>query len=153
MISGHVTDKEHNSISEIRVELLNEVDTVIQVVKTNGSGLFVFRKLSDGTFNIRIQASDKGYVSQTKRVELARPLGFAAASEEVDFVLVAHRNPNEFGKSEVVFVQDVPDQARKLYQRGVQLLQQSDKNQEALSTLRQAIQIYPEYFDALDFLL
>src|SRR5689334_10891746 len=47
MISGHVTNKEHNSISEIRVELLNEVDTVIQVVKTNGSGLFVFRKLSD----------------------------------------------------------------------------------------------------------
>jgi TolA-binding protein len=152
MISGRVTDNEHNSISEIRVELLNEVDTVIQVVKTNGSGLFVFRKLSDGTFHIRIQASDKGYVSQTKRVELARPLGFGAASEEVDFVLVAHRNPTEPGKSEVVFVQDVPDQARKLYQRAIQLLQQSDKNQEALSTLRQAIQIYPEYFDALDLM-
>jgi len=49
MISGHVTDNQHNSIPDLRVELLNEVDTVIQVVKTNGSGLFVFRKLSDGT--------------------------------------------------------------------------------------------------------
>jgi len=152
MISGHVTDNQHNSIPDLRVELLNEVDTVIQVVKTNGSGLFVFRKLSDGTFHIRIQASEKGYLSQTRRVELARPLGFGAASEEVDFVLVAHRNTNEPGKSEVVFVQDVPEQARKLYQRAVQLLQQSDKHQEALATLRQAIQIYPEYFDALDLL-
>jgi cytochrome c-type biogenesis protein CcmH/NrfG len=152
MISGHVTDNEHNSISELRVELLNEVDTVIQVVKTNGSGLFVFRKLSDGTFHIRIQASDKGYLSQTKRVELARPLGFGAASEEVDFVLIPHRNTAEPGKSEVVFVQNVPEQARKLYQRAAQLIQQSDKHQEALATLRQAIEIYPEYFDALDLL-
>jgi len=152
MISGHVTDNQHNSIPDLRVELLNEVDTVIQVVKTNGSGLFVFRKLSDGTFHIKIQASDKGYIGQTKRVELARPLGFGAASEEVDFILVAHRNTGEPGKSEVIFVQDVPEQARKLYQRAVQLLPQSDKNQEALATLRQAIQIYPQYFDALDLL-
>ena len=152
MISGHVTDNQHNSIPDLRVELLNEVDTVIQVVKTNGSGLFVFRKLSDGTFHIRIQASDKGYVGQTKRVELARPLGFGAASEEVDFVLVPHTRTAEPGKSEVVFVQDVPEQARKLYQRAAQLLQQSDKHQEALTTLRQAIGIFPEYFDALDLL-
>lgn len=152
MISGHVTDDRQNPIPEIRVELLNEIDTVLQVIKTNGSGLFVFRKLSDGTFHVRIQASDKGYVSQTKRVELARPLGFGAASEEVDFVLVPHRNPSEPGRSEVVFVQDVPEQARKLYQRAAQLLQQPDKHQDALTTLQQAIQIYPEYFDALDLL-
>jgi len=152
MVSGHVTDDQHNPIPDLRVELLNEVDTVIQVVKTNGSGLFIFRKLSDGTFHVRIQASDKGYIAQTKRIELARPLGFGAASEEVDFVLIPHRNPAGPGKSEVVFVQDVPEQARKLYQRGAQLLQQSDKHQEAVVTLRQAIQVYPEYFDALDLL-
>ena len=152
MVSGHVTDDRHNPIPEIRVELLNEVDTVIQVVKTNGSGLFVFRKLSDGTFHIRIQGSDKGYISQTKRFELARPLGFGAASEEVDFVLIPQRVSAEVGRSEVLFLQDVPEQARKLYQRAAQLIQQPDKNQEGLTALRQAIQIYPEYFDALDLL-
>jgi cytochrome c-type biogenesis protein CcmH/NrfG len=152
MVSGHVSDDRHNPIPEIRVELLNDVDTVIQVVKTNGSGLFIFRKLSDGTFHIRIQGSDKGYISQTKRFELARPLGFGAASEEVDFVLIPQRFSAETGKSDVLFLQDVPEQARKLYQRAAQLIQQSDKNQEALTSLRQALQLYPEYFDALDLL-
>ena len=151
MVSGHVSDDRHNPIPEIRVELLNDVDTVIQVVKTNGSGLFIFRKLSDGTFHIRIQGSDKGYISQTKRFELARPLGFGVASEEVDFVLIPQRSSPETGKSEVLFLQDVPEQARKLYQRAAQLIE-SDKNQEALTALRQALQIYPEYFDALDLM-
>jgi len=152
MVSGHVTDDQHNSIADIRVELLNEVDSVLQTVKTNGSGLFIFRRLSDGTFQVRIQASDKGYVAQTKRVDLARPLGFGAVSEEVDFVLLRPNNNAEPTKREVVFVQDVPEQARKLYQRAAQLLQQPDKREEGLATLRSALEIYPQYFDALDLM-
>src|SRR4051794_34046633 len=64
-ISGHVSDHERAPVANIRVELLNEVDTVIQVVKTDGSGLFVFRKLSDGTFQVRVQTAGTNYVSQT----------------------------------------------------------------------------------------
>jgi len=151
MVSGHVTDNSHNSIAEIRVELLNEVDTVLQTVKTNASGLFIFRKLSDGTFQVRIQASDKGYVTQTKRVELTRPLGFGAASEEVDFVLL-RPNTSDPTTREVVFVQEVPEQARKLYQRAAQLLGQPDKREEGLAALRSALEIYPQYYDALDLM-
>jgi hypothetical protein len=49
IVSGHVTDDRQNPVSDVRVELLNEVDTVIQAVKTNGSGLFVFRILRGKT--------------------------------------------------------------------------------------------------------
>src|ERR1051325_6800907 len=97
-ISGHVSNDQHMPLADLRVELLNEVDSVIRTVKTDGSGLFVFRKLSDGTFQVRIQTAGTNYVSQTKRVDLARPHGFGAAFEELDFVLMTGNNTGSTGK-------------------------------------------------------
>src|SRR6185369_1835607 len=101
-ISGHVSNDQHAPLADIRIELLNEVDSVIRTAKTDGSGLFVFRKLSDGTFQVRVQTSGTNYVSQTKRVDLARPTGFGAASEELDFVLTTERNSGSTAKPGVV---------------------------------------------------
>src|ERR1051325_6978296 len=108
-ISGHVSNDRRMPLADLRVELLNEVDSVIRTVKTDGSGLFVFRKLSDGTFQVRVQTSGTNYVSQTKRVDLARPTGFGVATEEVDFVLFTKGNPGGAAKPGVVFVQEVPE--------------------------------------------
>jgi len=152
-ISGHVSDDRHTPVPDLRVELLNELDSVIQTVKTDGSGLFVFRKLSDGTFQVRVLASRTGYVDQTKRVELARPRGgFGATSEQVDFVLVTRQTTANTANPGVVFVQDVPEEARKQYQKASELLQKSERRQEGLVALKKAIEIYPQYFDALEML-
>jgi TolA-binding protein len=151
-ISGHVSDNQRTPVPNLRVELLNEVDSVIQTVKTDGSGLFIFRKLSDGSFQVRVQTSGTNYISQTKRVELTRPHGFGAAFEEIEFVLTTNRTAAATGRPGVVFAQDVPEQARKLYQKASELLEKSDKRQEALTTLKNALQIYPQYFDALEML-
>ena len=150
-ISGHVSDNQRSPIADLRVELLNEVDTVIQTSKTDGSGLFVFRKLSDGTFQVRVQASGTSYVGQTKRVELSRPSGFGVAFEEVDFVLSKPRNASSSSKPGVVFAQEVPDQARKQYLKAAELLQKEHR-EEAVAALNRAIEIYPQYFDALEML-
>jgi len=151
-ISGHVSNAQHMPLADLRVELLSEVDSVIRTVKTDGSGLFIFRKLSDGTFQVRVQTSGTNYVSQTKRVELARPHGFGAASEELDFILAPKGNTGSTAKPGVVFVQEVPEAARKQYQRGSELLEKSNKRQEALAALKSAIDLYPQYFDALELL-
>ena len=151
-ISGHVSNDQHVPLADIRIELLNEVDTVISTVKTDGSGLFVFRKLSDGTFQVRVQTSGTNYVSQTKRVDLARPTGFGVASEEVDFVLFTRGNPGGAAKPGVVFVQEVPEAARKQYQKATELLDKSNRREEALAALKSAVEIYPQYFDALEML-
>jgi tetratricopeptide (TPR) repeat protein len=151
-ISGHVSNNQRAPLRDLRVELLNEVDSVIQTVKTDGSGLFVFRKLSDGTFQVRIQTSNTNYVSQTKRVELARPLGFGAVSEELDFMLVTKANTGSTAKPGVVFVQEVPEPARKQYQKASELLDKANKRQEAFAALKSAIDIFPQYFDALEML-
>ena len=149
-ISGHVSNDQHMPLADIRVELLDQVDSVIRTVKTDGSGLFVFRKLSDGTFQVRVQTSGTNYVSQTKRVELARPHGFGATSEELDFVLAT--NKGNTVKPGVVFVQEVPDAARKQYQKGSELLEKSNKRQDAFAALKSAIELFPQYFDALELL-
>jgi Flp pilus assembly protein TadD len=151
-ISGHVSSSQRNPLPDLRVELLNEVDTVIQSVKTDGSGLFVFRKLSDGTFQVRVQTLGTNYVSQTKRVELTRPHGFGAAFEEIEFVLSTNRTTPSTAKAGVVFVQEVPEQARKLYQKASDLLEKPDKHKEALAVLKNALEVYPQYFDALEML-
>src|SRR6185369_17774135 len=151
-ISGHVSDSQRSPVPNLRVELLNEVDSVIQTVKTDGSGLFIFRKLSDGSFQVRVQTGGTNYVSQTKRVELTRPHGFGAAFEEIEFVLTTNRATGPTGKSGVIFAQDVPDQARKLYQKASDLLDKPNKRPEAFATLKNALEIYPQYFDALELL-
>jgi tetratricopeptide (TPR) repeat protein len=151
-ISGHVSNDQRAPLADLRVELLNEVDSVIRTIKTDGSGLFVFRKLSDGTFQVRVQTSGTNYVSQTKRVELARPHGFGAASEELDFVLGTGGNTGSTAKPGVVFVQEVPEPARKQYQKASELLDKANKRQEAFAALKSAIDIFPQYFDALEML-
>jgi len=152
-ISGHVSNDQHVPLAELRVELLNEVDTVISTVKTDGSGLFVFRKLSDGAFQVRVQTSGTNYASQTKRVDLARPTGFGVASEEVDFVLSPIKsNSGSVAKPGVIFVQEVPDAARKQYQKAVELLDKSNRRPEAFAALKSAVGIFPQYFDALETL-
>ena len=150
-ISGHVSDNQRTPIADLRVELLNEVDSVIQTSKTDASGLYVFRKLSDGTFQVRVQASGTSYVGQTKRVELTRPSGFGVVFEEVDFVLSPPRASSSSAKTGVVFAQDVPEQARRHYQRATELLQK-ERREEGFAALNKAIEIYPQYFDALELL-
>jgi len=151
-VSGHVSNDQRVPLADVRVELLNEVDSVIRTVKTDGSGLFVFRKLSDGTFQVRVQTSGTNYVSQTKRVDLARPHGFGAAFEELDFTLTTAGKSSGAIKPGVVFVQEVPEAARKQYQKGSELLEKSNKRQEAFAALKSAIDIFPQYFDALEML-
>jgi cytochrome c-type biogenesis protein CcmH/NrfG len=151
-ISGHVSDSQRTPLPNLRVELLNEVDSVIQTVKTDGSGLFVFRKLSDGSFQVRVQTAGTNYVSQTKRVELTRPHGFGAAFEEIDLILTTNLTSGTSSKPGVVFVQEVPEQARKLYQKASELLEKSNKRQESLAVLKSALEVYPQYFDALEML-
>ena len=151
-ISGHVSDDRRSPVKDVRVELLNEVDSVIQSVKTDGSGLFIFRKLSDGTFQIRVRGEGTTYESQVRRVELTRPHGLGAMSEEIDIVLRPLRTNSTTSKSGVVFVQEVPEQARKEFQRATDLLHRSNRWQEAQAALKKAIDLFPQYFDALEAL-
>lgn len=147
-ISGHVSDDRRAPISDLQVELLNDVDSVIQRTKTDSSGLFVFRGLSNGIYQVRVQPYETSYIGQTQRIQLERTRAF----EQVDFVLAMKRSASLTAAPGAVFVQEVPDQARKQYERAVALLQKAEQRKEGLETLKKAIELFPNYFNALELL-
>jgi tetratricopeptide (TPR) repeat protein len=147
-ISGYVSDDRRTAIPDLQVELLNDVDSVIQRTKTDSSGLFVFRRLSNGIFQVRVQTSGTDYIGQTQRVQLERTRAF----EQLDFVLAMKKSASVTAAPGAVFVQEVPDQARKQYERATALMQKADQRQEGVETLKKAIDIFPLYFDALELL-
>ncbi len=147
-ITGHVSDDRRAPLNEFQVELLNDVDSVIQRTKTDSSGLFMFRRLTVGTFQVRVQTYGTSYISQTRRVEISRGRGF----EEVDFFLSMRQSISKTATRGAIFVQEVPELARKQFERGVALLQKPDQRLEGLASLKRAIEIFPAYFEALELL-
>ncbi len=149
-ISGYVSDDRRAPVPNVQVELLNDVDSLVQRTKTDSSGLFAFRRLQEGIYVVRVQTYGTNYVGgQTKRVQIERNRAF----EQVDFVLVTKREaagtPTTTG---AVFVQEVPAQARKEYERGAALLQKGEQRKEGREALKKAIEMFPLYFDALEML-
>lgn len=146
-IGGHVSDDRRVAIPDLQVELLNDVDSVIQRTKTDSAGLFVFRRISAGIFQVRVQTYGTSFIGQTKRVQLEPTRSF----EQVDFVLAR----NAISSSAIpgaIFVQEVPEPARKEYERGAALLQKTEQRKEGVETLKKAIEIFPLYFEALELL-
>lgn len=146
-IDGHVSDG-RNPIPNLQVELLNDMESVISRTKTDNAGLFQFRRLSTGVFQVRVQTYGTSYVSQTKRVQLERTRAF----EQVDFVLGTRQTASMSTTAGAVFVQEVPENARKEFERGSGLLENADRRKEGIDTLKKAIEIFPNYFAALELL-
>ena len=147
-ISGHVSDNRRNAIPDLQVELLDDIASVLARTKTDNSGLFFFRGLRNGVFQIRVQTYGTTFIGQTQRVQLER----GRAVEQVDFVLVSKESSSIAAIPGVVFAQEVPDKARKQYERGIALIQKSEQRKEGMSALENAIEIFPLYFDALHVL-
>ena len=146
-ITGYVSDDQHNRLPDLQVELLNDADSLLQRTKTDSSGLFIFRRLNNGIFQVRVQTSGTVFIGQTQRVQLDRGRAF----EQLDFVLIS-KNSSANTTPGVVFVQKVPPEARKLYDRGVALLEKEKQHKEGAAALESALQIFPLYFDALQSL-
>ncbi|HKO96743.1 MAG TPA: tetratricopeptide repeat protein [Pyrinomonadaceae bacterium] len=145
-ISGNIVDENRSPIPDLQVELLNDMESVISRTKTDSFGLFVFRRLSTGVFQVRVQTYGTTFVGQTKRVQLERTRAF----EQVDFVL-SRGGVSATATTGTVFVQEVPDQARKDFERGASQLK-AEQRSEGIATLKKAIELFPLYFDALELL-
>jgi tetratricopeptide (TPR) repeat protein len=147
-IEGQIFDENRVPLGDMYVELLNEVESMIATKRSSTSGRFSFVGLSTGNFKIRVLPSGKNVIAQVKEVEFA-----SATGSEIQFVEfympVDKRFEKRFEMSspEVIFAQEVPDAARKLYLGGTQRLSKYDDG--GLGDLEEAVAIFPTYFDAL----
>jgi len=156
-ITGHVWDAaSRRPLDKIRVELLDEVDSVISTARTDGSGRYIFNGLSNGTFQVRVLTHGTNYVGQSRRVQIisfGRPqesgpsrIGAGQVIQQ-DFMLRPGGNSASGPGS--IFVQEVPAEARKIFDQALQDLD-SKKNERGLEGLKKAIEIFPNYYYALE---
>ena len=153
-ITGFVFGESRTPLSEVQVELLDDFYVTISRIKTTGSGLFAFRGLPDGLYNVKVLPYGSDYESQTRSVSLvglSLIQGRGTVNEQIDFYLKAKRNTNAGPLSApgVVFVQEVPESAKKLYEAGIEELRNKKEN-EGFDKLKKSLEIFPDYFLALE---
>lgn len=153
VISGYVFDSRRNPVTQIPVELMNDLNSVIQRTKTDGSGRFFFSSVPSGRFTIRVLPLGTDLEQQTQDVEIAgigvsgRPL---ADNVQLDFYLRPRKNSgNTITNNGVVFVQEIPEEAKKVFEKAVSDL--DDKRIEAgIEGLENALKLFPTYYLALE---
>jgi tetratricopeptide (TPR) repeat protein len=117
--------------------------------RTTGSGRFTFGGLATGRYKVTVITAGTNYLSTSQDVEfIGTSLG---RTTEISYVDVRLRfDPRRVqtgsdGPAEAIFVQDVPESARKFFKKGLPDIA-TDKG---LKLVEEAIGAYPDYFDAL----
>jgi tetratricopeptide (TPR) repeat protein len=150
-IQGQVFGLNRRPVADVYVELLNEVESVIQRMKTDGAGLYAFLINSPGRYYVRVRPFNTNYEEQTAEVEINTFVGGRQVpdNQQRDFYLKERRSGKAPAAAPgVVFVQEVPPDAQRAYDRAAADLE--DKRIElAIEQLRNAVSIFPAYFDAL----
>jgi tetratricopeptide (TPR) repeat protein len=153
-IEGRVTTTDGRPFPDIRVFLQNEVYSPVKTAYTDNSGRFRFDAIPAGVYYLQAEPGGADYELLKQRVDAVGMFrrGGTASGElfHVDLVL----RPRKIGNSDtkgVVFLQAVPDAAKKEYQIGLKSLE-SAAFANATSSLKRAIEIFPDYYDALELL-
>lgn len=155
-ITGNVFDAQtRQPVSDLYIELQDRLGFTLARTRVRGAGHFVFSGLRAGDYQVKILTFGTNYEESVHDVRLVSlPLGNGRYSSDMAYVDIYLKldprkiNVGSGGKATVVFAQDVPDEARKLYKKGVKQLE--DKKDEGLDSLKQAIELFPTYYDALD---
>jgi len=150
-ITGFVFDHQRHPVARAHVELLNDFNAILQRLRTDESGRFVFRGVSQGRFQVRVLPLGTIYENQTQEVELA---GMSASGRPMretiqkDFYLRL-RKSGSVSAPGTIFVQEIPEDAKTIYQRAVADL---DRNrlEDGVAGLESALRIFPAYYLALE---
>jgi tetratricopeptide (TPR) repeat protein len=152
-ISGIVFDPDRRPVSQIPVELMNDFNSVVQRTKTTGSGRYFFTGVASGRFVIRVLPLGTNLQEQTQDVEI---FGLSADGRrqlsdniQADFYLRPRKTNSDIIETKgVVFAQDIPKEAKKLYETAVADLD-ANRLEAGVSGLESAVKIFPTYYLAL----
>lgn len=156
VIEGTVTAGER-PLSDVRVFLKNDGYGQIAQTYTDGSGRFRFGGLAGGNYYVEVDPAGTNYERQTQRVE-ARPFSprGAGAGEvfRVTFQLVPRKSERSAESvaaargSGTAFYQDVPKPAETELQQAIRSFKE-DAFDSGAASLKRALAIFPDYYDAL----
>ncbi len=159
-ITGIVYDNRKNPLADVDIELLDDLSRVQSRTKTDGSGRYEFRGLSDGRFILRVLPFRFDYEQQEQSVELAsvsaastgaRSQGAASASSATtiqDFYLLPKKGSVGEVEASLLFAQEIPKEARSSYDKAIDDFA-NKRTAAGITNLKQAIERFPDYFLAL----
>ena len=149
IVGNTITGKARRQTGQPAANVLIQLETgngipITQTV-TGNEGDFAFSGLEGATFTLIV--NDPQYQHISERVEFQRgATGRAGETQRIDIVLVRHAE-SAVPPGQLIFRQDVPENALRAYQRGVKLLADGKSN-DGLAELASALSLYPRYFDA-----
>ncbi len=150
-IQGTVYNKQRNALHDIEVELLNDYYQTLNRARTDGSGRYQFNGLRDGRYTVRVYAFRYDLEDQEQPVEIitqtirgGEGTGFFLA----DFYLLPKKGGLAEAEIGVVFAQEIPPEAKKVYEKALKDLSDKRTNEGILS-LNEAVKIFPNYYLAL----
>lgn len=152
-IEGLVYDPNRVAVNDVRVELLDDVESLVASTKTTAGGRFSFIGISSGRFIIKVVPLGKNFLVETKEVEVINSRRGSSDTAYVDIYLRYDRRTSESldnRPAETIFVQEVPPNAKKLYQTGIESLKKYPDR--GITEFEEAVKIFPDYFDALNSL-
>jgi len=155
-IIGTVRDENGREIESVRVTLLDDNYRSIRTVFADSSGRFQFRNLLEGKYFVRVDPIGTPYEEQIQSIEFQSMSPRSSTLEEpytVDFQLKRKRGQAASVASApgVIFVQEVPANAREHYVFGQRSLKNGNPEM-GIQSLKKALEIFPDYFLALELL-
>lgn len=155
-VFGTIRDEEGRPLASVRVSIVDENYQPIRTVFADSSGRFQFRNLRAGSYYLRVEPTGLPYEEYSRQIDLYSMTRRASTTEEPTLEdVILRRKKSRAGSSGtspgVVFMQVVPPAARVEYDRGAGNIKGRD-TQLGIDELRKAIEIFPDYFDALELL-
>jgi tetratricopeptide (TPR) repeat protein len=143
---GKVRSQAGRPVPNVLIELHNGNGALITQTFTSNEGDFAFTGLAGASFLLVI--NDPNHKPLSERVELTKSaVNHPGDVVRVDLTLLPIDGTTRPQSQGVVFHQDVPSNARDLYRSGVTQLADR-KNEEAVAAFREALALFPDYFDA-----
>lgn len=157
-VSGFVWGPGRVPVPDMNVELQNDLYVTIQRTRTGSSGNYRFVNVPSGRLRVRVLPSGSDFEPQEVDFEIVnfsrevgnsarRPSGYSNEQHNINLRLRKGANPDAVAG--VLFAQEVPKEAEKLYVKAVEDLA-NKREAEGLARLRSAIEAFPKYFLALD---
>lgn len=145
-IRGKVRTSAGFNVPRVTVSLESGNGALIGQTVTNNEGDFFFGGLGETSYQLNVSAPD--YNPASERVEFVRNVGTSDPGETrtVEIILMG-RGGVRPPRAGLNFVQNVPPPARAAYESALKLLRDG-RAADALTSLQEAVRIFPDYFDA-----
>lgn len=147
-VRGKVRDASGNALARVIVDLQTGMGAAVGQTVTNNEGDFYFSELYSTSYIVAVSAPD--YQPASESVHFNQPASDSSPGElrTVELVLAPRAGPSaRVRPGRVAFAQDVPPEARAAFDRGARLSGEG-KAADALAAFREAVRLFPDYFDA-----